>query len=185
MQLLGRGIRCFSTVPSKVIHNWQFVLLLISIIQARGHPKVHVEVQEVEKRKAKPALEGLKFGTAFTDHMLVMEWAEAGGWQVTRIWCFFLLFGVDNNWQAPKIVPQGPLAIHPGATALQYAQVMFYKFQIKNCIPTLLFSRSSREWKLCGALMIRSRYYLTTCISNHIHHWTEEVKTVWFNLWEN
>ena len=63
---------------------------MISIIQARGHPKVHVEVQEVKKRKAKPALEGLKFGTAFTDHMLVMEWAEAGGWQVTRIfivWC--------------------------------------------------------------------------------------------------
>ena len=49
-----------------------------------------MEVQEVKKRKAKPALEGLKFGTAFTDHMLVMEWAEAGGWQVTRIfivWC--------------------------------------------------------------------------------------------------
>ena len=64
-----------------------------------------VEVEEVKKRKAKPALEGLQFGTAFTDHMLVMEWAEVGG------------------WQAPRIVPQGPMEIHPGATVLQYAQV--------------------------------------------------------------
>ena len=64
-----------------------------------------VEVQEVKKRKAKPVLEGLRFGTAFTDHMLMMEWTEVGG------------------WQAPRIVPQGPLAIHPGATVLQYAQV--------------------------------------------------------------
>ena len=64
-----------------------------------------MEVEEVKKRKAKPALEGLQFGTAFTDHMLVMEWAEVGG------------------WQAPRIVPQGPMEIHPGATVLQYAQV--------------------------------------------------------------
>ena len=72
--------------------------------QAHRH-KVAVEVQEVKRRKAKPALEGLRFGTAFTDHMLTMEWGEVGG------------------WQAPRIVPQGPLAIHPGATVLQYAQV--------------------------------------------------------------
>ena len=65
-----------------------------------------VEVQEVKQRKAKPVLEGLRFGTAFTDHMLTMEWTEVGG------------------WQTPKIVPQGPLAIHPGATVLQYAQVL-------------------------------------------------------------
>ena len=75
-----------------------------TVLQAQRH-RVAVEVQEVKRRKAKPALEGLKFGTTFTDHMLVMEWAEVGG------------------WKAPRIVPQGPLAIHPGATVLQYAQV--------------------------------------------------------------
>ena len=82
--------------------------------QAHRH-KVAVEVQEVKRRKAKPALEGLRFGTAFTDHMLTMEWGEVGG------------------WQAPRIVPQGPLAIHPGATVLQYAQVQVARsIQISN-----------------------------------------------------
>ena len=111
MQLLGKGIRCFSTAPSKVIQNWQFVL--ISIIQARGHPKVHVDVHEVKKRKAKPALEGLKFGTAFTDHMLVMEWAEAGGWQVTRIFYCLVLTIIDRcqrlSPKAPWLFILGPL----------------------------------------------------------------------------
>ena len=76
---------------------------MFDVIQARGYPKVHVEVQEVKKRKAKPALEGLKFGTAFTDHMLVMEWAEAGGWQVTRIfYCLVLTIIARSQRSCPK-----------------------------------------------------------------------------------
>ena len=78
-------------------------------------------------------------------------------------------------------MPQGPLAIHPGATALQYAQVMFFKFQIKICYLTLLFSQSLREWKLCGALMTRSRYYLTTRILNHYIIWQKKGK-IWKDL---
>ena len=82
-----------------------FTIYFKCVSQAHRY-KVAVEVQEVKQRKAKPVLEGLRFGTAFTDHMLMMEWTEVGG------------------WQTPRIVPQGPLAIHPGATVLQYAQVL-------------------------------------------------------------
>ena len=86
---------------------------MISFLQARGHPKVHVDVQEVKKRKAKPALEGLKFGTAFTDHMLVMEWAEAGGWQVIRIFYCLVLAIIDRcqrlSPKAPWLFILGPL----------------------------------------------------------------------------
>ena len=105
MQLFARGFRCLSTAPSQVkLFNSMLTIYSKCVSQSRRY-KVAVEVQEVKQRKAKPALEGLRFGTAFTDHMLMMEWTEVGG------------------WQAPRIVPQGPLAIHPGATVLQYAQV--------------------------------------------------------------
>ena len=66
-----------------------------------------VEVQEVTKRKPKPALEGLSFGSVFADHMFTMGWTEAAG------------------WEAPRIVPHGPLSLQPGATVLQYAQTVF------------------------------------------------------------
>jgi branched-chain amino acid aminotransferase len=69
--------------------------------------EVPVEVQQVERRKPKPPLEGLGFGTVFTDHMLTMAWSRAGG------------------WEAPRIVPHGPLSLEPGATVLQYAQTVF------------------------------------------------------------
>ena len=149
MQLLGRGIRCFSTVPSKVIHNWQFVLLLISIIQARGHPKVHVEVQEVEKRKAKPALEGLKFGTAFTDHMLVMEWAEAGGWQVTRIWCFFYCLVLTIFARPQRSCPKAPWLFILGPLRSSMHRWCFTNSKLRIVFP-LFFSVGLRGNESCA-----------------------------------
>ena len=172
MQLLGKGIRCFSTAPSKVIQNWQFVLLLIHIYYTGPRPPQGPRRCAWGEEKEGKACSG---GSQVW-HSLHRPHACHGvgwGWRLAG-YKDFLLFGVDNNCQVPKIVPQGPLAIHPGATALQYAQVMFCKFQIKKCNLTLLFSRSLREWKLCGALMTRSRYYLTTRILNHYIIWQKK-----------
>lgn len=48
----------------------------------------------------------LKFGSIFSDHMLVAEY-------------------YDNAWQEVKIVPYGPLTISPAASALHYGQAIF------------------------------------------------------------
>ncbi|KAJ2110770.1 branched-chain-amino-acid transaminase bat2, partial [Coemansia sp. RSA 922] len=42
----------------------------------------------------------LKFGKYFTDHMLCIKYTE------------------DNGWEAPEIMPYGPLAIDPAAFVL-------------------------------------------------------------------
>ena len=47
------------------------------------------------------------FGKVFTDHMLTIEWTARDG------------------WQDAKIVPYGPLALDPAASALHYGQMMF------------------------------------------------------------
>ncbi|WP_295526019.1 branched-chain amino acid aminotransferase [Novosphingobium sp. Chol11] len=47
------------------------------------------------------------FGTAFTDHMVSIDWAEAHGW---------------HNAQ---ILPYGPIALDPAAAVLHYAQEIF------------------------------------------------------------
>ena len=83
------------------------------------------------------------------------------------------MFGVDNNCQAPKIVPQGPLAIHPGATALQYAQVMFFKFQIKICY----VSHSSFQSVFEGMKAVRGTDDKVTILFD-IHHLSVEAKTI-------
>lgn len=48
----------------------------------------------------------LKFGSIFSDHMLVADYH-------------------DNAWQEVKIVPYGPLSISPAASALHYGQAIF------------------------------------------------------------
>lgn len=48
----------------------------------------------------------LVFGKEFTDHMLVMNYA-------------------NGTWNAPEIVPFGNLALHPATSALHYGQALF------------------------------------------------------------
>lgn len=64
-------------------------------------------VQLSDAKKPKPELEGLQFGTAFTDHMLVIEWSSEGG------------------WEKPRIQPFGNLSIHPACSAMHYAVQLF------------------------------------------------------------
>ena len=57
--------------------------------------------------KAKPASEGLRFGTVFTDHMFVMEYSD------------------EKGWHDGRIVPYGPIQLDPAACCLHYGQEMF------------------------------------------------------------
>src|SRR3990167_5335756 len=47
------------------------------------------------------------FGTAFTDHMVEIDYAEGTGWHDARV------------------VPYGPIALDPAAAVLHYAQEIF------------------------------------------------------------
>ncbi len=48
----------------------------------------------------------LPFGKVFTDHMLVMEYA-------------------DGSWKTPEIIPFAPLEMHPAMSAVHYGQSVF------------------------------------------------------------
>ncbi|CDQ83932.1 unnamed protein product [Oncorhynchus mykiss] len=60
-----------------------------------------------QTHKAKPDLTNLVFGTVFSDHMLTIEWTNAGG------------------WQKPHIKPFGNLSLHPARSAMLYAVQLF------------------------------------------------------------
>jgi len=51
-------------------------------------------------------LENLHFGKVFADHMLVMDYK-------------------NGAWEAPKIVPYGPIEVSPACAALHYGQALF------------------------------------------------------------
>uniref|UniRef100_A0A4W5MN73 branched-chain-amino-acid transaminase n=1 Tax=Hucho hucho TaxID=62062 RepID=A0A4W5MN73_9TELE len=48
-------------------------------------PSGHSTIKLSQTHKAKPDLTNLVFGTVFSDHMLTIEWANAGGWQKPHI----------------------------------------------------------------------------------------------------
>ena len=57
--------------------------------------------------KEKPAADTLGFGKYFTDHMFMMDWTEGEGWHDARI------------------VPFGPIPLHPASTVLHYGSEIF------------------------------------------------------------
>ncbi|ERE66108.1 branched-chain-amino-acid aminotransferase, cytosolic-like protein [Cricetulus griseus] len=57
--------------------------------------------------KEKPDPDTLVFGASFTDHMLIVEWSSASG------------------WEKPHIKPFENLSIHPAASVLHYAVELF------------------------------------------------------------
>ena len=65
-------------------------------------------VKEREVRKIMPKLnnEGT-FGKLFTDHMLSVQWTKTGG------------------WEAPEIIPYGPIKLATSATSLHYGISVF------------------------------------------------------------
>jgi branched-chain amino acid aminotransferase len=58
-------------------------------------------------RKPIPGELGASFGEYFTDHMFRMDYIEGQG------------------WRDPRIIPFGPLELHPSSAAIQYAQTIF------------------------------------------------------------
>lgn len=68
---------------------------------------MNIAFEKTTAPKEKPAPETLGFGKIFTDHMFMMEYTEGEGWQNARI------------------VPFGPLSIHPASTVLHYGSEIF------------------------------------------------------------
>ncbi|MDD4565456.1 MAG: branched-chain amino acid aminotransferase [Eubacteriales bacterium] len=69
--------------------------------------KYEFKVTKTTTPKQKPDINHLKFGTAFTDHMFIMNYLEGKGWHDGRI------------------VPYAPITLDPAAAVLHYAQEMF------------------------------------------------------------
>ncbi|XP_005992339.1 branched-chain-amino-acid aminotransferase, cytosolic isoform X2 [Latimeria chalumnae] len=66
--------------------------------------------------KEKPDPSKLVFGTVFTDHMLMIEWSAAGG------------------WEKPLIKPLQNLSLHPACSALHYALELFEGMKAYRCV---------------------------------------------------
>lgn len=70
-----------------------------------------------EQLRAKPDPNNLAFGAEFSDHMLEIEWTEAGG------------------WGKPVISPLHNFSMHPAAKVLHYAvevSVILYRSAVLN-----------------------------------------------------
>jgi len=66
-----------------------------------------IDVRRTTSPRPRPSESELGFGKYFADHMLLLEYAAPQG------------------WGEPKVVPYGPLALDPAASALHYGQAMF------------------------------------------------------------
>ena len=66
-----------------------------------------ITITKTTAPKQKPAIEGIPFGSYFSDHMFLMNYTEGKGWHDARI------------------VPYGPLALEPTAMVFHYAQEIF------------------------------------------------------------
>ncbi len=66
-----------------------------------------IKITKAKTLKAKPDDSVLGFGKYFTDHMFLMDYTP------------------DKGWHDARIVPFGPLEIHPACTALHYGSEIF------------------------------------------------------------
>jgi branched-chain amino acid aminotransferase len=66
-----------------------------------------ITVQLTAQRKHRPSGQELGFGRVFTDHMLVMDYHRGTG------------------WDAPGVIPYGPISLDPSAAVFHYGQAMF------------------------------------------------------------
>ena len=66
-----------------------------------------ITITKTTAPKQKPAIEGIPFGTYFSDHMFLMNYVKGQG------------------WINPRIVPYGPIELEPSAMVLHYAQEIF------------------------------------------------------------
>ncbi len=70
--------------------------------------KYEIKITKTLNPKEKPSSEDkLGFGKIFTDHMFLMNWSQ------------------DKGWFDGRIVPFGPIPLHPASTALHYGAEIF------------------------------------------------------------
>ena len=70
--------------------------------------KYDISITKTTTPKEKPTDESkLGFGKIFTDHMFMMDYAA------------------DKGWYNARIIPFGPIAIHPASTVLHYGAEIF------------------------------------------------------------
>ena len=68
---------------------------------------MEIKITKTTTPKTLPPEESLGFGKVFTDHMFLMDYEEGKGWQNKRI------------------VPFGPISLHPASTVLHYGAEIF------------------------------------------------------------
>ena len=68
---------------------------------------MNISITKTTAPKEKPESSTLGFGQFFTDHMFMMDWSQEKGWYDARI------------------VPFGPIALHPASTVLHYGSEIF------------------------------------------------------------
>lgn len=68
---------------------------------------MNITFQKTTCPKEKPDSNALGFGKIFTDHMFMMD------------------YSVEQGWHDARIVPFGPLSLHPACTALHYGSEIF------------------------------------------------------------
>ena len=68
---------------------------------------MEIKIQRTTTPRKKPDIDGIIFGTHFSDHMFLMDYVEGQGW-------------ID-----PRIVPYGPISLEPSAMVFHYAQEIF------------------------------------------------------------
>ncbi len=66
-----------------------------------------IKITENLNPSVKPADNALGFGRIFTDHMFIMDYDR------------------DNGWHDARIVPFGPISLHPASTVLHYGSEIF------------------------------------------------------------
>ncbi|KAI0307601.1 branched-chain amino acid aminotransferase II [Multifurca ochricompacta] len=74
-----------------------------------------LKILKTSTPKELPALESLKFGHNFTDHMLTISWS------------------LSHGWGTPEIKPYGPLSLDPSSTVFHYAQCLFEGLKAYRC----------------------------------------------------
>ncbi len=68
---------------------------------------MNIKITENTNPSVKPADNALGFGKIFTDHMFIMDYDR------------------DNGWHNARIVPFGPISLHPASTVLHYGSEIF------------------------------------------------------------
>ena len=68
---------------------------------------MNISITRTTCAKEKPDSAGLGFGKIFTDHMFIMD------------------YSAEKGWYDARIVPFGPIEIHPASTVLHYGSEIF------------------------------------------------------------